>query len=549
MSCSSSCSSLIAKNNRCPETTGNCCQQVHGEYVPEQVLAAVGAAERGCFPSIDSPSQIDTDFGFSIALSADGGVLVVGAPKYDAKDKNGIVVSNSGGAFVFERQASFSACAKDDGKFKLVQILSNVNAAAAAGATDSGFGMSVSVTGDGRRIAVGAPFQKRNITDENGVVIKTVYGEVFLYERNRNRATACKEPWTPLQQVLPQRRASATDCTIVDDNDQNIVGFGYRVALSRSGNVLMVADPWNTDDRGSMIVGDNGFVYFYEDRSLCAPSCGPLVSPYVFRQRITQEEVAAAANLDPANLMNIGYSLALTADGSIASFGASQATISGTLSAGYAFVYAREKHSEKGGGVAEWKLAQTLNAGAQPTGIGFGVAIATTPCGNYLAVESGGNFNPNFGFATVYRKTCSGGKLLYVRDGNNLDATLSENNEPSYFTPGQRSLAISDDGCVVAVGFERSFVSFGLADGDVAIFDRTLVKSTAAGPCSFGKCETKWVVREKRLTETPVQKAQFGTAVAMSGSGCTLAVGAPFADPSVQGLVSVFTASPARHVY
>jgi hypothetical protein len=85
----------------------------------------------------------------------------------------------------------------------------------------------------------------------------------------------------------------------------------------------------------------------------------------------------------------------------------------------------------------------------------------------------------------------------------------------------QHSIAISDDGCVVAVGYEQTTVDAQASAGDVAVFDKTLIGDD---------CAVTWPLRQ-RLTQQPQPElgAEFGTSVSMSGDASTLVVGAPFA--------------------
>ena len=145
----------------------NCCAP-KTPFLPEQVLKAVEQIENLCSASknpVCTPSlQANTQFGIIMDMSTDGSILVIGAPTFDAKDGNGVEQSDSGGVFVFKRKQSFAACAvakKSASKYKLQQILVATDPKSCANEVQAGdrFGDSVSVSGAGSRIVVGATAQ------------------------------------------------------------------------------------------------------------------------------------------------------------------------------------------------------------------------------------------------------------------------------------------------------------------------------------------------------------------------------------------------------
>lgn len=481
------------------------------------VLQAIGIVKAHCYPAVDAPSQGDSMFGFSLALSQDGNVLVVGAPNYTVG-----TATNAGAVFVFERQPQFAACKLNDVEpFTLVQILTADKPESTDGmvSNNGNFGMSVAISGDRSRIAVGAPFQNVGPSTESN----TDEGAVFIFERGTKGKCEGLHLWHKIQVVYAQKRASSTDCTVVRHTDY-VSGFGSRIALSRNGGVLVAANFVIFDEEG-----ESGVIYIYEDCTP-GPSFSPCVhdkTPYQFRQRITQQEVSDASGIARDDLNNIGNCVAITGAGETIVFGATNATISGEEDTGAVFIYRRC--------VTEWIFSQEID-GPLPGQGDFGVAVAITPCGTYLVVEVGDQPDPppplapnSNGFAIVYKQTSNTGERVYIKQ-QTLDP--SSNNDQNV---GQRSIAISDDGCLIAVGFEFSNSPSTASVGNVLVFERQLSSNSAnssSTSCanSVKKCETKWVLKQTLVSDPEAEKAYFGTAVAMSGSGLTLAVSAPSVD-------------------
>ncbi|MGL4577013.1 MAG: FG-GAP repeat protein, partial [Burkholderiaceae bacterium] len=154
-------------------------------------------------------------FGYSVALSADGSTLAVGA--YD-EDSNATGINSSpgnntapssGAAYLFTRTAvtwSHQAYIK----------ASSVNA-------DAYFGLHVALSADGNTLAVGAPGESSNATGINGNQANTNLassGAVYIFVRSNSI-------WTP-QAHIKASNAGESD------------SFGLRIALSADGNTLAV---------------------------------------------------------------------------------------------------------------------------------------------------------------------------------------------------------------------------------------------------------------------------------------------------------------------
>jgi len=207
-------------------------------------------------------------FGTSVALSADGSILAVGASSEASP------VTNVGKAYVFTRtDTTWSE------RFKLLSRSSEASGA---------FGNSVALSGDGATLAVGASREDSTTV----AAMPTAAGAVYVF-------TGRGASWT-LQADLEALRPGAGD------------NFGHSVALSADGSSLAVGavsedgattgvDGDQTDDAAA----DAGAVYLLT-RSGATWS---------------QHAYVKASNTGPGD--NFGHSVALSADGSILAAGAS----------------------------------------------------------------------------------------------------------------------------------------------------------------------------------------------------------------------------------
>ena len=290
-------------------------------------------------------------FGGSVALSADGATLAVGAPYRDAS----VNTTNSGAVYVFTR---------DDGPWSQQAFLVAFNA-------DAGdiFGSSLALSADGNLLAVGATREGSNATgvwtpalwaipamDNNDAATA---GAVYLYRRNA-------EIWIPEAYV----KASNTDA---------LDSFGRSLALSADGNLLAVGAT-GEDSSANVINGDQA--------SNSASSAGAV---YLYRfggQSWTQEAYIKASNTDAEDMF--GRSLALSADGKTLAVGAFWED---SVAIGINGDVSGNSHSENAGAVylyrydgGAWGRQVYVKASNTDAGDRFGITVALSDNGDTLAV-------------------------------------------------------------------------------------------------------------------------------------------------------------------
>jgi hypothetical protein len=229
----------------------------------------------------------DDRFGLSVALSADGGVALIGgaAEPY----------------FFTHAGASWSQA-------QAVPI----------SGTSGYFGYSVALSGDGSTALIGAPS-----TNVGG---KLDAGEVYFFSRSGNS-------WSQAQVVSDPAGAA-------DDE------FGFSVALSSDGTVALIG----ADQYG---FSGGGFAYFFS--------------------RSGNSWSQAQAVPDPAGAADdaFGWSVALSSDGSVGLIGAINTNVGGTPCVGEAYVFTRSG--------ASWSQAQAIPdpSGTECDQFGFSVALSS----------------------------------------------------------------------------------------------------------------------------------------------------------------------------
>ena len=251
-------------------------------------------------------------FGISVATSADGKTIIVGA----YGDEIGATLS-TGVVYVYDRVGS---------SFNQVGILTG---SLAVDANDS-FGISVATSADGKTIIVGA------YGDEIGATLST--GVVYVYDR----------VGSSFNQV------GILTGSLAVNNDF----FGISVATSADGKTIVVGA--GNDEIGA--TAGTGVVYVYD----CVGSSFNQVG-------ILTGSLAVDAN------DSFGYSVATSADGKTIIVGASGDEIGATTDTGVAYIFKRQGNSFNQVGILTGSLAVDANDN-------FGTLVATSADGKTIIV-------------------------------------------------------------------------------------------------------------------------------------------------------------------
>ena len=374
--------------------------------------------------------------------------------------------------------------------------------------TEEAYGSALAVSADGRLMAVGAPSSDTIATDA---------GQVYTYYYD-----TATDTWN---EAAPPVRG-------INDGDQT----GYRVALSADGTRLAVSAPY-----ADSLVSNGGRVRVYERTNSTWVLLGdPIDGNY-------------AAELS-------GTGLALSADGNRVAIGA-PGNDGGTVRV---YDYDGVSWSQRGSDIR--RKVGGFDA--------FGSSCALTGAGDYLAI--GAPYQPNqsglyTGTTSIY--TLSNGD--WVAHGNVIEG------EASFETFGS-SVALSDHGSYVLIGAPGNN-EMGTAAGRIALYaydtatdsyatgyryaessalhrlgtqvglskDGQVVAAAAPGAAT----NTGQVIVLQPQTDTLVPlvaawsgtttEERFGTGLAISSDGTSVAAGAPLtANGTVRAISTPYTALP-----
>jgi FG-GAP repeat protein len=441
--------------------------------------------------------------GVGLAMSADGNTVVVSSPHEDSgatgvngnqKDES---VWDSGAAYVFVRSG---------GRWTQQAYIKSSNPQ-----LSDRFGISVALSGDGNTLAVGATLEDsgaRGInpsspagSNETGQGDNTAEsaGAVYVFARTGAR-------WAQQAYI---KAANA------DAGDQ----FGWSLALSQDGNTLAVG----AQSEASAATGINGN---REDNS--APDAG---AAYVFVRRgstWTQEAYVKASNAQAGD--RFGFSITLSADGNTMAVGAydedgGASGINGAVNeeapgSGAAYVFTRRGTT--------WTQEAYVKQTTTVRNSALGSAIALSADGTTLAAGAVDETSLTRGIDgdenSKQNNTVSAGAIyIYGRtaDGWRRQAYVKSFNVGPTDLFGMR-LALSRDGALLAAGAPGQ--SGGGRGFKANPEDLTAPESGAV--YLFARGAGRWT--QSAYIKAPNAEAfdQFGSGVALSGDGGTLAVAA-----------------------
>jgi len=491
----------------------NACNQ-HG-CTPSDIVGVTGTLTNAIGYLKASNTDEGHEFGFSVALSADGTTLAVGAPFEDSAatsingDQGNDAAPDAGAVYVFTRTGTGTWAQQ---------------AYVKASNTDPSdrFGNSVALSADGTTLAVGAPFEASNATGINGNEGNddaSAAGAVYVFTRDGG-------VWTQQAYVKASNARGAS-------------GFGWSVALSANGNTL-AAGAIGENSNATGIDGDQ--------TNTSAVFAGAV---YVFARSEagtwSQQAYVKASNTPAffeACCLYFGLSVALSGDGdtlAVSSPGErSNATgIDGDQTnasapgAGAVYVFGRARGT--------WAQQAYVKASNTGSGDGFGRSVALSADGTTLAVAAyqedsnatGINGNQSNGDAenagAVYVFTRARGvwtQQAYVKASNtgsdhrfgNGVALSADGATLAVSAPGEGSEATGIDGDQTNTGATNAGAVYVFTRNQGTWAQQAYVKASNTGPAdAFGG-------------------SVFGNSVALSADGTTLAIGAPFEGSNATGV-------------
>ena len=378
-----------------------------------------------------------------LAMSADGHIAVVGAPQ-----KNG----NTGEVYIYQKNGS---------TFELLTEL-------VAPGSEPGdlFGYSVALNSDGSIVAVGAPGWN------------DTQGAVYVFTRN----------------------GSAYDLTPAMTSSDGYDGdkFGFSVAMSATGEDVLVGAPLNCPYYGDYC---GGAAYYFSD--------DPSSSTVVYTENV---QLWASDAYDGDDM---GYSVALSGDGSTMAIGAPHTYALGQSDLGTVYVGVKSGSSYTG--------TAALEPADAVAGDVFGPKVAMTadPAGSEIVVGSlyhAVNGVVNAGAAYVFKAAGNS----YTQSAELTAPDAQYNDQLGW------SVAVSADGNTV------------LADAP----SRTVGGNVNAGTAyAFTNPGTGFVATPEIVPPAASANGYFGWPLAISGDGTTALLGAPGQNPAA-GAVYEYTSQP-----
>jgi hypothetical protein len=378
-----------------------------------------------------NPKGVDL-LGSGVASDGDGSLLLFGAP--------GLTwgTTQQGGVYRFERY---------DLAWRQNYTVDN-----SAGANMDGLGTTLAVSSDGTTAIVGSVNMNK----------------VFIYTRNNN---------------LWQSQA------VILSNDPNSWDFGASVALSGDGNTALVG-AWQN------LVGGN-------------PKQGAV---YVLtRSGTTWSAPVRYTAADGAANDHFGVDVALSRDGNTAAIGADSA---GGALKGAVYVMTRSG--------ATWSALTRLAPTDPELGACFGCALALSGDGSTLLAGSEYASNGTLHTGATYVFTRSGG--VYTQQ-----TKLAPGSGYDYKSRYGRAVALSDDGNLALIG--APYWGTGDITGLVYIYTRTGTVWSGAGSL---------IAVDNRAVD------QFGESIALSANGSVAVIGTPRSmdyGVTYQGAAYVYTHS------
>jgi hypothetical protein len=454
-----------------------------------------------------SNADEDDQFGYSVALSADGSTMAIGAREEQsaAMGIEGNQADNSanasGAVYVFQKDG-------DNWQQQAYVKASNTDAV-------DWFGEALALSDDGNTLAVGARLEDSNATGIDGDQSDNsanASGAAYVFVRDDN------DEWTQ-QAYLKASNAR-------EDHE-----FGVSVSLSGSGDLLAVGAHYE-DSAATGVAGDQ-----VDDSSFKSGAV------YVFSRSSsawTQQAYIKASNTDAGN--DFGTSVALSADGQTLAVGSdkedSSATgINGDESnksegqSGAVYVYFHDGTS--------WSQQAYIKASNTAANDWFGNSVTLSADGNTLAVGAYGEDSQSTGIGAdqsndFSTSTNEGAVYVFTRSGTSW--SQQEYLKASSMTGTQKwfglNVDLSADGNILAVAARREKSNATGINGD----QEDTSASNSGAVYVFTRDQVTWSQQAYVKATNTRTGNWFSMALGLSADGNSLAVGSPREASAAKGI-------------
>ncbi|SVA36086.1 uncharacterized protein METZ01_LOCUS88940 [marine metagenome] len=451
--------------------------------------------------------------GNAVTLSSDGTTLAVGATMEASSaigsggDQDDNAVYGAGAVYVFTR---------DENQWSQQAYIKASN----PGLGDN-FGYAIALSENGDTMAVSAHFESSSSTDidsdgnDDGI---PQAGAVYIFVRSGNN-------WTQEAYVKASNTGEAGQGDAFGDGDQ----FGTAVALNASGDFLAVG----AIGEDSAAAGMNG-----DESDNSAASAGAI---YLFAREEgswSQQTYVKPSNPGAGDLF--GYSVSLDASGNtlaVSSFD-EDGSLAGTndyqddeiFGTGAVYVFNRESNN--------WSQVAYLKPANQERNDAFGAALVLSDAGDLLVATSLDEDSMTTGVGSAptddwESNTSTGAVYAFTLNEEtwSQQAYIKASNSGHEDSFGSR-LALSGDGATLAVGAQLEDSNSTGINGDEENDDA----QQAGVVYLFARSDDSWLQRAYIKGSNTEAFDEFGGAIALSGDGETLVVGAHGEDSAAKGI-------------
>jgi hypothetical protein len=498
-------------------TTAPQAQAVPASATQLRQSAYLKASNTDGFDHFACGGSLPGHIGNALAISGDGNSMAIGAPHESSAarringNQNDNSLYNSGAVYVYVRSG-------DDWTQQAYIKASN------AGQSDT-FGLSLALSSDGNSLAVAAPWEASAATGVSGDQDDDSLpqaGAVYVFTREG-------ETWS--QQAFI--KASNTGRQGVGD-DRDGDQFGFSIALSGDGRTL-AAGAVSEDSNATGINGTQS------DDS--AASSGAV---YVFARTgnsWAQQAYVKGANTARGDLF--GYSVALSGEGASLAVGGYDEDGSGrgvnpvddNDVFGSGAIYAFDRTGDT------WSQSGYLKGSRSQRNDALGYTVAISADGNTIAAGAGdesclnGGVNPSGcdvdTFPPELGAGSSGAAYVWARSGNTwTEQAFIKSSNPELADWFAARLALSGDGSRLVVGAP-------MEDSDARGFNGPQNNNSALDSGAayiFSRTGTTWSQDGYAKASNADAFDEFGSSVAVSGDGRTIAVGARMESGSATNL-------------
>ena len=435
-------------------------------------------------------------FGDVLDLSSDGNTLAVGAPREDSSltgvnsTATDTTINDSGAVYVFT---------KSNNVWQQEAYIKASNTGA-----DDHFGSSISLSGDGKTLVVGAENEDGNSD------AKSNSGAVYVFYK----ATLS---WTQQAYLKPTH----------SDNDDQFGAFGA-LDISDNGNIVAVGAVYEDS-------GETGFTGTGSDDT--SANAG---AAYIFTRSSSVWQQTQYIKADNTGAGDNFGTLSLSGDGTTLVVGAPlEDGIASNAGAVYVFVYngtswSQEAYLKTSNAEADDELTGSVTDGDE--------SLVISKDGLTIAVAAGGEDSNATGLNGLDSNNSSpDSSAVYVFKKANgawgQEAYIKSDHSNHRFFGGKRGLALNKTGTSIAIGtIWDSSSNLGVSSDS-----NNSGSSTQAGAVYFyTKSVSAWTKTSFLKAPNTDTSDKFGVSVAMDETGATMLVGAPLEDGTASNAGAVY---------